>query len=1176
MKTTPERLIELFGQASQKAPAEQAAFLDQVCRGEPELRRQLETLLQSHAEAGAFLEEAAATEIGPHREDAPLLEQAGSVIGRYKLLQKIGEGGCGVVYMAEQEQPVRRRVALKVIKAGMDTKSVIARFEAERQALAMMDHPNIAKVFDGGATENGRPYFVMELVRGIKITEYCDENNLSTRDRLGLFTEVCQAIQHAHQKGIIHRDIKPSNVLVTVNDGKPVPKVIDFGIAKATEQRLTDKTLFTAFEQFIGTPAYMSPEQAGMTSLDIDTRSDIYSLGVLLYELLAGSTPFDAKELMASGFDAMRKTIREKEPLRPSTRLTQEWQRQGSARVSRAESGVAPDSRSSNSRSSEGSELNEGFGGTPQQARGTRALPEHLQTLINALRGDLDWIVMKCLEKDRTRRYETANGLAADLNRHLNNEPVLARPPSAVYKFQKAFRRNKLVFAAGTAIAVALVVGVMVSTWQAVRAARAERMAQLAEQAERIQAEQARAASSRAERAEADALDALGATRRAAYAAEISVAFQALNENALDRARELLDRQRPKAGEEDLRGFEWRYLWQLCRGDELATFLDAGAQAAAFSPDGKFLAYGSKSIVVRSADSRNVIATLPSPATTLSFAPHAKLLASGHQAGVKLWDTEKWQEARSLPGTMNPALFSPDGRWLLTGVEGGFRVWDTQTWQPLGDCAGAPQAGYMWHARNAVAFSPDSQFLITIAGESWPTGDHFRVWRLPGLERLPDLRPDAAEPGSVAFTADGKHVVAGLWDGQIRVWDFATGRIVATLKGHTGWVAAVAMATDGKTFATASADRTIILWDALTFEPRERRRGHVGEVWSLALSPDGRTALSGSTDGTTRTWSTETRQTDQVLGGPNLVAGFTGRGRKLVAVMTNSLCVWTPESGERVDFPIPASAPPILADNWGRPCAVKPNEPFVALGRNDGTIGIWDLTTGATVAVWPAHGDGIAKIKFSPDGRRLATSSTTGEVKIWEFATRRELARLGSLGPGQANALTFTPDGATLISSGNHRFWLWDVSTGHEIPLDGHDGDEVYSVAISPSGELLAVTTGSSNQTRLHELPSGRLLAVLRGHVQGINAVAFSPDGKMLATGSNERRVKLWNVATRQELATFSLGMAIPTLDFSSDGRMLAVGDISSIGRGIKVLLAPTFEEITVAEAKEKVEIKQP
>ena len=440
MNEPPSPEVAVFAAASDLPVDQRGAYLDQACAGDVALRRQVEALLKVHDDAGNFFEKLASVaqptavegampgSTGTIRLPGIATEKAGDRIGRYKLLQQIGEGGCGVVYMAEQEEPVRRRVALKVIKLGMDTKSVIARFEAERQALALMDHPNIAKVLEAGATETGRPYFVMELVRGIKITDYCDQNNLSTVARLELFIQVCQAIQHAHQKGIIHRDIKPSNILVADHDGVPVPKIIDFGIAKATtDQRLTDKTLFTAFEQFIGTPAYMSPEQAKLSGLDIDTRSDIYSLGVLLYELLTAKTPFEAKRLLEAGLDEVRRIIREEEPLRPSTRLQM------------------------------------------LDAAEQTTLAKHRQSdppkLAHLIRGDLDWIVMKALEKDRSRRYETANGLAADIQRHLANEPVAACPPSNFYRLQKMVRRNKLVVAAITGVIGSLILGLGTSTW---------------------------------------------------------------------------------------------------------------------------------------------------------------------------------------------------------------------------------------------------------------------------------------------------------------------------------------------------------------------------------------------------------------------------------------------------------------------------------------------------------------------------------------------------------------------------------------------------------------------------------------------------------------------------------------------------------------------------------------
>ena len=393
------------------------AYLQGACGDNSELRARVESLIEAHVAVGGFLKPVSGGStilVEPRPEEGP-----GNVIGHYKLLQQIGEGGCGVVFMAEQEKPIRRRVAFKVIKLGMDTKQVIARFEAERQALALMDHPNIAKVFDAGATETGRPYFAMELVKGIPITRYCDENHLDTRQRLSLLILVCQAVQHAHQKGIIHRDIKPSNILVADHDAVPVPKVIDFGIAKATtDQPLTDKTLFTAFEQFVGTPAYMSPEQAKLSGLDIDTRSDIYSLGVLFYELLTGKTPFDAKRLVEAGLDEIRRIIREEDPPRPSTRLST--------------LDVGEQTKVANHRHS--------------------APPK----LFRIVQGDLDWIVMKTLEKDRNRRYETANDLAMDIDRFLRNEPVMARPPSLVYRSGKLLRKRRREVTLGVLVVASL------------------------------------------------------------------------------------------------------------------------------------------------------------------------------------------------------------------------------------------------------------------------------------------------------------------------------------------------------------------------------------------------------------------------------------------------------------------------------------------------------------------------------------------------------------------------------------------------------------------------------------------------------------------------------------------------------------------------------------------------
>ncbi|NQV36157.1 MAG: serine/threonine protein kinase, partial [Phycisphaeraceae bacterium] len=472
------RIEGIYHQVLEKGTEqERSAYLDSVCGDDSGLRAAVEGLLKAHDKAGGFLNTPILESNVPF-DNSPLSEGPGTIIGPYKLLEKIGEGGMAVVYMAEQTEPIHRKVALKIIKVGMDTKQVIARFEAERQVLALMDHPHIAKVLDAGVTEGGRPYFVMELVRGSSITAYCDQHKFCTKERLDLFVQVCNAVQHAHQKGIIHRDIKPSNVMVTQRDGAPIPKVIDFGIAKATNQRLTEKTLFTRYAQIIGTPQYMSPEQAEFGQLDIDTRSDVYSLGILLYELLTGTTPLDAEKLRKAGYLAMQRIICEEEPVKPSTKLSKL--------------------------------IDLGDDTLADIAKQRCSTPE---LLTKTVRGDLDWIVMKALEKDRTHRYETANELGMDVEHHLNNEPILARPPSTPYRFGKLVRRNRAVFVAVGAVAAVLVLGVIVSTWQAARAKAKE-------------------------------LE----MRQLAYASDMSLAQQALAMNDLGRAQRLLKAHRPEPG----------------------------------------------------------------------------------------------------------------------------------------------------------------------------------------------------------------------------------------------------------------------------------------------------------------------------------------------------------------------------------------------------------------------------------------------------------------------------------------------------------------------------------------------------------------------------------------------------------------------------------------------------
>jgi len=1168
MNTDRDKLIkEIFADALEKAnAAERAAYLAQACGNDVQLRQGVEALLQAYEKAGAFLEQPPAAEFavpplasaksgsggeqtkpakagtpnGPGATvilSTPLTEKAGDRIGHYKLLQQIGEGGCGVVYMAEQEQPIRRRVALKVIKLGMDTKAVIARFEAERQALALMDHPNIAKVLDAGATDTGRPYFVMELVRGIKITDYCDQNNLSTEQRLDLFVQICHAIQHAHQKGIIHRDIKPSNILVTVHDGKPLPKIIDFGIAKATSgQVLTDKTLFTAFEQFIGTPAYMSPEQAEMSTLDIDTRSDIYALGVLLYELLTGQTPFDQKELVAAGLSEMRRIIREQEPLRPSTRIS----------------------------------TLEAADQTTVAKRRHAELPQ----LIHVVRGDLDWIVMKCLEKDRTRRYETANGLAHDILCHLNNEPVLARPPSKLYRFQKLVRRNKLVFTAAAAVSGVLVLGVIVSTWQAVRATRARHEAVEArnhEQGLREAAQQAQANEAQMrERAEKQELEA----RQRAYASDMNVAKQALDGNNLGRAQELLDRQRPQPGQRDLRGWEWRYLWQQCRSDALFTLCQKSSEifSLAVSSDGNWLAMGAynkgglsvwdlrtRQELIRLVESEVLVRAAFSPTEPLLAFTSSTVSSSGQaRITLRLWNTATRQMVAEFPldNECIGLAFAKDGRTLITSTVRGYII----LWR-MPD--GTKLASY---PSEQTRVGPSTGFAAT------PDLSLAAYWLRLGRIRVIDLRDGkelwtavAAKEfvTALAFSPDGKTLASagGFVESDIRLWDVATGKEIGKLEGHGSWVSSLVFWPDGKKLASSSADQTIRIWDIASRKCLDVLRGHRQEVWRLALLPDDKTLVSGVKDGTVGFWDTSVTHLKQPrITIPENVATwcFAPDGRSVLTLNDQGqVSRWTgPDFQQKVALlEVGTNFYDVFFSSDGR---------FVAVSFTNGVFQTWDLTrrilshqlTNTTGKVWTAS--------FLADGNKLVNYSVSGNLfHEWNLTTGLEI-QSWQAPAGDVFAFCLSPDERLFVAIGYYMGEVVFRNLANESnPKVDLDVLEAEGACFSPDGKLFAVAS-SMGCAWVWETATWREVATLRGVLLGVHSVAFSGDGKRLATGGGDAALKLWDTESWQEALTLEgQGSLLMGTAFSPDGNAILAVNHAGI---VHIWRAPSWAEINAAE----------
>ena len=1069
----------LFEALSSKPGEEREAFIVEHCGNDRELRESLQALIEAHEGAGDYLE--APVVDGINVRDPELI---GSTIGPYKLLEQIGEGGMGVVYMAQQEEPVRRRVALKIVRAGMDSRSVVARFEAERQALALMDHPSIAKVLDAGTTESGRPYFVMELVQAVPITRFCEENLLPIHERLGLFIRVCRAVQHAHQKGVIHRDLKPSNILVTRSEGEPHPVVIDFGVAKALNQRLTEKTLFTNFGHMIGTPAYMSPEQAEMSREDIDTRTDVYSLGVLLCELLTGTTPFPEERLRTLGFDEMRRVIREEEPQRPSALLNR-------------------------------------LNGRSQAVAQNRSLEP--SELIRRVRGDLDWIVLKALDKARSRRYDTPNELAADLERHLADEPVLARPPSRIYQIQKFTRRHRMTVMAGGAVAAALVIGLSLALL-GLRSASKEKEIAGTEHA----------------RAELEAREA----RLNAYAALINLAQRHIEEGSRDRAHSILSACVPQDGEEDIRGWEWRYLWAQLPSDAVGTLgkHEDGVASVAFSPSGRLIASADLigNVVIRDLQASAILHSWKDDGCVndVVFCSDSMVASAGNVGIIQFHNLKIGESmvAAELETPIQALAVSPDGLRIaaLTGyyANEAVIVWNLS---PQLNRSGFPTASSHFeiagldssrgsYFQGAVAFSPDSDELSV--GYSDGTVRTYRAGDA-SLVRVLDGE-SAGIVRSLEYSPDGRFISANaIGNGEALVWDALSGDLITAVKGHTRSSRCVSFSRDSQFLFTVDGEQNIRQFDTGDWSLRGEYRGPLSRIYDLAVSPVDDSLVTGGLDGDIWMWNAA-------------------------------------ESSERFKpLEIPSMRDLDFSPNSERLATVEPvkNDPAkwrVRLRSTDGREIEEELVT---------LGDQVSDVVFSADGRLLAAMDRDG-WSVWNIGTHR-IENRGSMPRDQDVVLVgFTQDDTGLLfvdseflvtvlnrapgrtesqwpaSSGNRLptfFSDWNVafhSSSDTLVLGGEGAAVVWDVenrvlkgaldssvaldtypAITADGKLIAVVEGNGRVT-LWAADTLRFLKELEGQLRFANSVAFSPDGRRLAVGmaSKHGTVRILDVATGMDL----------------------------------------------------------